>query len=132
MVDLVGDDEQVKDEEQAMMDNHEDKVAEIIERLQVLRPKAKTALSVAHSTDPSHHLCRRINDVESNLCLVKEEVDPLRPGPSLDRCLLLQLEEQVGNIRTDLSNVIRDILSCQSGDEDLLDKKERLRKSCSR
>ena len=60
VIDLVGD--------------HKDKVAEItcIEHLQELWPEAKVALSVAHSTGLLHHLRRRINDVESNLRLVKE------------------------------------------------------------
>ena len=40
--------------------------------------------------------------MESNLHLVKEEVDPFTPGPGLDSCLLVQLEEQVGSIKKDL------------------------------
>ena len=107
MIDLVGDDNQVLHEEEAIMDDHKDKVAENIERLQQLWPEAKVALSVAHSTDPSHYLCRRLIDVESNLHLFKE-VDALKSNPRLDSCLLLQLEEQVGSIRTDLSDVIHD------------------------
>ena len=58
------------------MDNHKDKVAEIIERLQELQPEAKAALSVTHSTEPLHHLCRRLNDMERNLRLVKGKIDP--------------------------------------------------------
>ena len=109
------------DEEQAAMDEQEDKVAEIIERLQKLCPEARAALSAVHSTDPSYHLCRWLNDMESNLCLAQEEVDALKPGPGLDSCLLLQLEEQVSSIRTDLLDVIRDLLSSQSQEQDLLD-----------
>ena len=67
--------------------------------------------------------------MESNLHLVKEEVESLTPGSSLDSCLLLQLEEQVGSIRTDLSDIIHDVLSSQNEDEDLLDKKDRLHKA---
>ena len=48
MIDLVRDDEHVLDEEQAVVDDHEDKVTEIIERLQLLHPESKAALSVAH------------------------------------------------------------------------------------
>ena len=73
-----------------------------------------------HSTDLLHHWHRRLNDVESNLLLAQEEVDALNPGPRLDSCLLLQLVEQVGSIRKDLSNVIRDIFSSQSEYEVLL------------
>ena len=48
MIDLEGDDELVLDEEQAIVDNHEDKVAEIIERLQLVPPESKAAPWVAH------------------------------------------------------------------------------------
>ena len=105
MIDLVGDHEQVLDKEQAVMDNHEDKVAEIIERLQELRAEAKAALSVAHSTDPSHHLRRWLNDVKSNLHLVKEEVDALKPGPGLDSCLILQLQRGLTGTRDQTGSI---------------------------
>ena len=126
MINLVGDDEQVLDEKQAIMDDHEDKVAEIIECLQQLRPEAKAALSAAHSTNASHHLRRRINDVERNLRLVKGKIAPLTPGHGLDSCLLLQLEEQLSSIKLDLSDVTRDILSSEKEEEDLLGQKDSL------
>ena len=47
----------------------------------------------------------------------------------LDSYLLLQLEEQVGSIKIDLSDVTRDIVSSEKEDEDLLDQKDRLCKS---
>ena len=98
-------------------------------RRQGCRNDRMSASSAAHSTGHSHHLHRRFNDVESNLHLVKEEVTPLTPSPSLDSCLLLQLEEQVGSIRTDLSDITGDILSSKNEDDDLVDKKDRLRKA---
>ena len=75
MINLLRDDKQILDEEQAIMDDHKDKVAEIIQHMQELQPETKAELSVAHSTGHSHHLHRELNDVESNLRLVKEEVD---------------------------------------------------------
>ena len=129
MIDLASDDEQVLDERTSHHGRSWNKLAEIIEHLQELQPVAKAAVSVAHSTDLLHHLRRQLNDVQSNVHLVKEELDALKPGPCLDSCLLLQLEEQVGSIRIDLSDVIRDLLSSQSEDEDQLDGKDRLHKS---
>ena len=70
VIDLVGDDEQKLDEEQAVMDDHEDKVAVITECQQQLWPKSKVATSAAHSTGQSHHLHSQLNNVERNLCLV--------------------------------------------------------------
>ena len=43
MIDLVRDNEQKLDEEQAVMDDHEDKVAKITEHLQQLGPESKAA-----------------------------------------------------------------------------------------
>ena len=54
MIDLVGNDEYVLDKERTFMDDHEDKVPEIMEHLQLLRPESKAAPSVAHPTS-SHH-----------------------------------------------------------------------------
>ena len=110
VIDLVGDDEPVLDEEQTVMDDHEHNVAQIIEWLQQVRPEAKAALSAALSMGHLHYLCRWLNDVERNLLLVKGKIDPLITGSSLDTCLLLQLEEQVGCIKLDLSDVTQDIL----------------------
>ena len=51
MIDLAGDGEQKLDEDQAVMDDHEDKVAEITVRLQQLQPDSKAVLLVVHSTN---------------------------------------------------------------------------------
>ena len=64
--------------------------------------------------------------MESNLRLVKGKIEHLVPGPDLDRCLLLQLVDQVGSIKSDLSNIIRDILSPEKEEEDLLEKNDGL------
>ena len=64
--------------------------------------------------------------MKRNLCLVKAKISPLTPGPSLDCFLILQLEEQGGSIKIDLSEIIRDILFSEKEEEDLLDQKVRL------
>ena len=101
------------------MDDHSYKVAEIMEHLQQLQPESMAA-SAAHSTGHSHHLHRRLNDMERNLHLVKGKINFLILDPGLDSCLLLQLEEQVSSIKLELSDVIRDILSSDREEEDLL------------
>ena len=120
VIDLVGDDEQKLDEEQAVMGNHEDKVAEITECLQQLWPESKAASSAAHSMGHSHYLRRQLNNMERNLHLVKGKIDPLISGPGLDTSFLLQLEEQVGSIKINLLDVTRVILFSEREEEDLL------------
>ena len=120
-------------EEQTIMNNQKDKIAELVEHLQVLGPESPfTATLSTPEVKPSNHLCRRLNNVERNVHSVKEEINSLTPGPGLDRCLLQQLEEQVGSIMIDLSDVhvhvTQDILSSEKGEENLLDWKDRLHK----
>ena len=88
VIDLVGDDGQTLDEQQVVMDDHKDKVAEIIERLQLLCPESKAAPSVAHPTSHSHHLRKRLNHVERIVSSVKDEIKGLTPRPDLHNCLL--------------------------------------------
>ena len=97
MIDLVRGVEQILDEEQVIMDDHEDKVAEITERLQQLPQELKAAPSVAHPTSHLHHLCKRLNQVERIVHSVKNEIEGLTPRPDLDSCLLRHVEEQVGS-----------------------------------
>ena len=70
---LVGDDEHVLHQEQAVMDDHEDKFAEIIECLQLLCPESKAAPSVTHPTSP-HLLGKRLNHVGTIVHSVKDEI----------------------------------------------------------
>ena len=69
------------------------------------------ALSVAHSTSHAHHLCKRFNHVEKIMLSVKDEIADLTPRPDLDSCPLRQLEEQVGSLTKNLSDLARDTCS---------------------
>ena len=62
------------EEEQAIMDDQKDKVAELVKHIPELGIKSPFTLDLLTSdTKPSHHLHRWLNDVESNLHLVHEE-----------------------------------------------------------
>ena len=67
--------------------------------------------------------------MERNLHFGKGKIDPLVPSPDLNSGLLQQLEEQVASIKLDLSDVIRDILSSEKEEEDLLQLKDGLREA---
>ena len=105
------------DEEQAVMDDHEHKIAEITEHLQQLCPESKVTSSAEHSGH-SHNLRRWLNDVERNLCLVQGKIDPLISSPHLDSCLILQLEEQVSSIKLDHSDIPRGFVSSKKKVQD--------------
>ena len=58
--------------------------------------------------------------MESTLRSINSSVESLTPGPDLDICLVWQLEEEVGRINTEHSDLTRDILSLEHEDGDLL------------
>ena len=62
VIDLKNEDQQL-DEQQAVMDDYEDKVTEITDCLQQLRPDSKAASSAVHSTGHTYHLRKWLNDV---------------------------------------------------------------------
>ena len=77
VIDHVEDDEQKLDEEQAVMDAHKAKAAEIMQCLQQLRPESKPASLAVHSTKQVMHLGKRLCRVEISLMTVNETVEPL-------------------------------------------------------
>ena len=87
VIDLVRDDKQKLDEEQAVMNNHKDKVPKIVVRLQQLRPESKAASLAVHSTEQCIHLGKRLCCVENSLMTVNEAVEPLATRPGLNNCL---------------------------------------------
>ena len=70
-----------------------------MEHIQELWPE--TPLTVHLSTQ----FHTQLNDVEKNLHMVNEEIEPLTPGLDLNRCLSLQLQEQGRSMKGDLSDV---------------------------
>ena len=56
IIKLFKDDENKLEQEQTVMDNYDDKVADIVESLQQLQPEPKTASLAVHSTNHSTHL----------------------------------------------------------------------------
>ena len=59
---------------------------------------------------------------------IKDEIEVLTPRPYLDNCLLRQLEEQLGGVSKDLSDIGQDIVSSEE-EENLLDTEATLCKS---
>ena len=68
------------------------------------------------AAEPSRLSRRRLQRLESSLRSVQATVDPLTPGPDPDACLVQELQEWVGRLRAELSDVTRDILSMEHED----------------
>ena len=66
-------------------------------------------MSLETVAEPSWLLYRRLHHSESSLRSVNMITEPLTLGPDLDNCLVQQLQEQVGRLRAELSDVTCDI-----------------------
>ena len=105
VIDLVGDDEQKLDEEQALMDDNEDKVAEIVVCLQQLQTDSKVASLTVHSMHKCVHLGKWLCRMEIGLRKFNGAVEPLVPGPGLDNCLTQQFEEHITSLKAKLEDI---------------------------
>ena len=122
-------------QEQAILDDHEDKINDIMTRLAQLSHSKPSPTVEAPSTgleptkaEPTRLLLRRLKHMESTLRSINSTVEPLTSGPDLDACLVRQLEKQVGRISAEHSELTRDILSLEPEDHDLLDLSSTLEK----
>ena len=89
VVDLV--EEETLGEEQAVLDDHDDKVLLLTERLQRLVGGTGAVIPPRSTKDPSQLLCRRLCDLESSLRSINLTVESLTSGPDLDACLVQHL-----------------------------------------
>ena len=86
---------------------------------------------VESAAEPSQLSRRRLQCSESSLWSVKAIIETLTPGPDLDACLVQHLQEQIGCLRAELSDVVRDLLSMEHEDRDRIDHESNLDKALS-
>ena len=60
--------------------------------------------------DTSQHLEKRLRYISGTLVTIRDSVGRLVPGHGFDNCLLQVSEERVDNLKSELSDVTRDIL----------------------
>ena len=94
------------DQERATLDDHDDRIADFIGRLQVLI-EDKDGDSPTESTTSALLLGKQLDRVKRKIIWVQDSVDAAQLELDIDRCLLQQLEEQihVASLKHDLSNV---------------------------
>ena len=94
--------------EQAVFDEHEDRVGSLGDCLQQLVLQGEPA-----RREPTHPqrrgLQRRLTLIEPELCDVSNTVEAIKPGPELGRCLLEQHEEQISGVKSELADVAHNI-----------------------
>ena len=77
-------------------------------------------MGLATAAEPSWLLHRRLDHVENTLRSINSTIESLTPGPDPDICPMRQLEEQVGGINTEHSDLTHDILLLEHNGHDLL------------
>ena len=84
-------------QEQAKLDEHDDQVADLSDRVEQLRLLgSESTIEPTPTTSHTGELAKRLKYMEDKLGSVMEEMRPLVPGPKLDSCLVHQLHKQSG------------------------------------
>ena len=103
--------------ELAILDNHDIRINEIMDRLNQLGHTKSSPtvtappMSLETAAEPSQLLHRRLNHVESILRSINSTFESLTLGPNLATCLVRHLQKQVGRISVEQFDHTRDILS---------------------
>ena len=109
-----------------LRDDHDDWINDIMTRLTQLShgksspTVAAPSMGIESAAEPTRLLRTRLDYMEGTLRSINSNIESLTPGPDLDTCVVRQLEEQVGRVNTEHSDLTRDILSLEHGDCDLL------------
>ena len=119
VLDLI--DEAEQEDEQAVLDEHDDMVADTIAHIQQLLaviPKPEH-LSSDSDRELRRQLQERLDKVEAKLQVVVAATGPMATGPNPDNCLLRQYEEQIAGFKSELADISRSIISIKGGDKNL-------------
>ena len=120
-------------EEQVALDNHDERVTDLMERVQQLvleQEEAALALgSLPTSVDASMPLRRQLERIEKRIQVTNETTRSLHPGPVVDQYLLKQLEEEVVVLKAELADTDHAITMLETRSEDLLELEATLNKN---
>ena len=126
VVELVNEEDLVA--EQAVLDEHADKVTDYMDRLQQLLPLPEKASHKVSGKYIAEGLFKRLRYIVRELTSLNDSADSVASGPSIDACLLRQLRRRVNSIDTELVDVAHKILSLDEGEEELMEERSKVRK----
>ena len=95
--------------EQAAVDDHDDRVTDLIDRLECLAIPEEHEGKV--KVDPQQQLCRRLQYVKQNLRKVIAAVSNAAEQADVDHCLLKQYDEQLNGFKVEVFDIYCSILS---------------------
>ena len=81
------------------------------------------------STDPQKDLSRRLVLIETEMRDIANAVGAIGRGPELDRCLLEQHEEQISGLKSELTDISRDIATLDKDETGLEDRRSAISKT---
>ena len=99
-----------------MLDEHDDRVADLADRLQQLVSPPKKR---GEATEEQNLLRKRLQHIERNIGDIADVIGPMIPGPELDRELVEEYREQIGSYKQDLADVSHRILALEEDDTGL-------------
>ena len=114
LIDLIDDDESLG-KEQAALDEHDDDVAALAARINLLI----TACSSSPESSSRKLVSRRLTHLGKKLSSIRGGVGKLTAGPD-DVCLLRQYKEQAQDFKKELGDIHIDLLSLDLADTDEL------------
>ena len=104
VIDLVDKDEEVLLEEQAKLDDHEDKVTDLMSHLLNLGLE-KRKVATPSVANPSKPFEKRLGFFNSKLRSISGKIVSLVPRPDFDLCLAQHLAERIGELKSELVNL---------------------------
>ena len=113
--------------EQAAMDEHEDRVRNLGDRL--LQLVLQEEPGQKELTDPQPRGLHRCLALIIELRDISEAVETLAADPGLYHCLLKQYEEQISSLKLDFMEVSHRILMIDDGNPSLADKRSVISKA---
>ena len=99
VIDLVEEDEGVLMEEQAKLDDHEDKVGDLMSR-QLELGVEEEKVPMPSVAVPSKPLEKRLGFLAKELRSINARMDSLSPGPDFNLCLAQHLEECISELKS--------------------------------
>ena len=126
IVDLV--DDELLEMEQGVLNEHDDRVADLALRIQQLYSESTPSSPSTSSLDPRVRLTKRLRRLDRDLELVTSAVESIGPGSVVDVPLLSQYQEQLSGIKAELVSISNETLSLDSDDEGLSERETKLSK----
>ena len=130
IIDLVVEDEKLV-EEQAKLDDHEDRVIDLMSRLLDLGGSQDKVATPPPVVKPSKPFEKRLSSLSAELRSIDKKMDSLAPGPHFDSCLAQHLAEGIGELKSELVDITRGLSLLESDDATLSEWATRLKGTLS-